>query len=121
MQTQEHQFNELDIRAVLLLKKRVVDEKDIQTYVNEISTYVNSLNYLYIYNMTNQDLTDFYKALKKFNNISYATVEDYGEVVEQYAYQKAQLDTLKRYVCKNSYVGRDMILKLMGWDEDGEH
>lgn len=48
-------------------------------------------------------------------------VEDYGEVVEQYAYQKAQLDTLKRYVCKNSYVGRDMILKLMGWDEDGEH
>ncbi len=48
-------------------------------------------------------------------------VEDYGEVVEEYAYQKAQLDTLKRYVCKNSYVDRDMILKLMGWDEDGEH
>lgn len=48
-------------------------------------------------------------------------VEDYGKVVEQYAYQKAQLDTLKRYVCKNSYVERDMILKLMGWDEDGEH
>ena len=89
MQTQEHQFNELDIRAVLLLKKRVVDEKDIQTYVNEISTYVNSLNYLYIYNMTNQDLTDFYKALKKFNNISYATVEDYGEVENyQMAYEQ---------------------------------
>lgn len=48
-------------------------------------------------------------------------VEDYGEVVEEYAYQKAQLDTLKRYVCKNSYVERDMILKLMGWDEDGKH
>lgn len=48
-------------------------------------------------------------------------VEDYREVVEEYAYQKAQLDTLKRYVCKNSYVERDMILKLMGWDEDGEH
>lgn len=48
-------------------------------------------------------------------------VEDYGEVVEEYAYQKAQLDTLKRYVCKNRYVERDMILKLMGWDEDGEH
>lgn len=47
-------------------------------------------------------------------------VEDYGEVVEEYAYLKAQLDTLKRYVCKNSYVERDMILKLMGW-EDGEH
>lgn len=48
-------------------------------------------------------------------------VEDYGEVVEQYAYQKAQLDTLKRYVCKNNYVERGMILKLMGWVEDGEH
>lgn len=48
-------------------------------------------------------------------------VEDYGEVVEEYAYQKAQLDTLKRFVRKNSYVERDMILKLMGWDEDGKH
>lgn len=48
-------------------------------------------------------------------------VEDYGEAVEKYAYQKAQLDTLKRYVCKNSYVERDMILKLMGWNEDGKH
>lgn len=48
-------------------------------------------------------------------------VEDYGEVVEEYAYQKAQLDMLKRSVCKNSYVERDMILKLMGWDEDGKH
>lgn len=48
-------------------------------------------------------------------------VEDYGEVVEKYAYQKAQLDTLKRFVRKNSYVERDMILKLMGWDEDGKH
>lgn len=48
-------------------------------------------------------------------------VEDYGDVVEEYAYQKAQLDMLKRYVCKNSYVERGMILKLMGWDEDGEH
>lgn len=48
-------------------------------------------------------------------------VEDYGEVVEEYAYQKAQLDMLKRYVCKNSYVERDMIWKLMGWGEDGKH
>lgn len=49
------------------------------------------------------------------------TIKDYGEVVEEYAYQKAQLDTLKRFVRKSSYVERDMILKLMGWDEDGKH
>lgn len=48
-------------------------------------------------------------------------VEDYGEVVEKYAYQKAQLDTLKRYVCQNIYIERDMILKLMGWNGDGKH
>nr|DAU70627.1 MAG TPA: hypothetical protein [Caudoviricetes sp.] len=48
-------------------------------------------------------------------------IEDYVEVVEEYAYLKAQLDTLKRYVCKNIYIERDMILKLMGWDEDGKH
>lgn len=48
-------------------------------------------------------------------------IEDYVEGVEEYAYLKAQLDTLKRYVCKNSYIERDMILKLMGWDEDGKH
>lgn len=48
-------------------------------------------------------------------------VENYGEVVEKYAYQKAQLDTLKRYVCQNIYIERDMILKLMGWNGDGEH
>ena len=48
-------------------------------------------------------------------------VSDYENSVYGYAYQKAQLDMLKRYVCKNSYVERDMILKLMGWDIDGEH
>lgn len=49
------------------------------------------------------------------------TVSDYGNAVYGYAYLKAQLDTLKRFVRKNSYVERDMILKLMGWDEDGKH
>lgn len=48
-------------------------------------------------------------------------VSDYENSVYGYAYQKVQLDMLKRYVCKNSYVERDMILKLMGWDKDGEH
>lgn len=46
---------------------------------------------------------------------------DYENTVYGYAYLKAKLDTLKRYVCKNSYVERGMILKLMGWDEDGKH
>lgn len=48
-------------------------------------------------------------------------VSDYGNAVCGYAYLKAQLDTLKRYVCQNIYIERDMILKLMGWNGDGEH
>lgn len=47
-------------------------------------------------------------------------VEDYGEAVEEYAYQKAQLDMLRRYICTSSYLEKDKIMKLMGW-EDGEH
>lgn len=42
------------------------------------------------------------------------TVSDYGNAVYGYAYLKAQLDTLKRYVCQNIYIERDMILKLIG-------
>ena len=48
-------------------------------------------------------------------------VSDYENAVYGHAYLKAQLDTLKRYVVKNIYVERGMILKLMGWGEDGEH
>lgn len=48
-------------------------------------------------------------------------VSDYETSVYGYAYLKAQLDTLKRYVVKNIYIERDMILKLMGWNGDGEH
>ena len=48
-------------------------------------------------------------------------VSDYGNAVYGYAYLKAQLDTLKRYACQNIYIERDMILKLMGWNGDGEH
>lgn len=40
-------------------------------------------------------------------------VSDYGNAVYGYVYLKAQLDTLKRYVCQNIYIERDMILKLM--------
>lgn len=48
-------------------------------------------------------------------------VSDYEQVVEVYSYQKAQLDILRRYICTSKYVDKETILKLMGWDEDGEH
>ena len=48
-------------------------------------------------------------------------VSDYKDVAEEYAYQKGQLDTLKRYALKNEYVSKERVMELMGWDEDGEH
>lgn len=47
-------------------------------------------------------------------------VSDYESVVEIQAYQKAQMDMLKRYICTSKYVEKEIIMKLMGW-EDGEH
>lgn len=60
-------------------------------------------------------------SLKSVTDAVAYIVSDYENSVYGYAYLKAQLETLKRYVCKNSYVERGMILKLMGWDEYGEH
>lgn len=46
-------------------------------------------------------------------------VADHKEVAEEYAYQKAQLDMLRRYIYTSKYVEKETIMKLMGW-EDGE-
>ena len=89
MEKTTHQFNEIDVRAVLLIKKRIIDNIDMAQYVNEISSYINHIEHLYIYNMVNQDLSEFYQRLSKYKNISYAECEDYGEVMNyQIAYEQ---------------------------------
>lgn len=88
MEREKHQFNDLKISAALIIQKRMIDQIDMSEYVREISTYVNDVDNLYIYNMTNQDLTEFYEKLKKYHNILYTECEDLGEVANyQFIYE----------------------------------
>lgn len=77
----QHQFNELKINAALIIQKRIIDSVDENEYLREISTYINEVDNLYIYNMTNQDLGEFYSKLKKYHNIFYTDCDDFGEVM----------------------------------------
>lgn len=76
----QHQFNDLKISAALMIQKRMVNDVDTSEYVREISTYINQVDKLYIYNFTNQELDEFYEKLKKYDNVFYTDCEDYGEV-----------------------------------------
>lgn len=48
-------------------------------------------------------------------------VANHETIVSEYAYQKAQLDTLKRYICTAKYADKEEIMRLMGWDKDGKY
>jgi len=61
---EHHQFIDLKVSAALIIQKRMINQVDMQEYVREISTYIHAVDNLYIYNMTNQDLSEFYELLK---------------------------------------------------------
>ena len=48
------------ISMALLITKRMDDNYDMKENVEAITSYINHLDQLYIYNMTDQDLTPFY-------------------------------------------------------------
>lgn len=88
MEKEQHQFHDLKISAALIIQKRMINKIDISEYVREISTYINEVDNLYIYNMTNQDLSEFYEKLKKYHHVLYAECEDLGEVANyQFIYE----------------------------------
>lgn len=68
------------INASLIINRRIVDDIEEAEYVRHIETYVRQVEHLYIYNLTNQDLSSFYARLTKYDNIEYTDMEDYGEV-----------------------------------------
>lgn len=68
------------INASLIINRRIVDDIEEAEYVRHIETYVRQVEHLYIYNLTNQDLSSFYARLTKYDNIEYTNMEDYGEV-----------------------------------------
>lgn len=84
------------ISMALLITKRMDDNYDMKENVEAITSYINHLDQLYIYNMTDQDLTPFYNLLTKYPNISYTNCENFGEVAN---YQLA-LDELIKTGCQ---------------------
>lgn len=124
MQEKGHNFNKIKINAALIINKRMVDNIDESEYVKHISTYINHIDNLYIYNMTKQDLSSFYEKLSKYTNIEYTDFEDCGEVynyqyilehlesiesdfgvvLEQgYYYEEEDFLTMRRYLIENDY------------------
>ena len=55
--------------ANLIIKKNIVNEEDISSYVKSISEYVRHVDKLYIYNITKYPLDKFFDALLKYENI----------------------------------------------------
>ena len=93
MEQQKHDFNEIKLNAALIINKRIVDNIEEAEYVRHIETYVRHVDNLYIYNLTNQDLSSFYERLQKHNNILYTNMEDYGEVQNYQFILEHMLDT----------------------------
>lgn len=83
MQENNH-FNDIIINAALIINKRIIDDIEENEYIRHIETYVRNVDHLYIYNLTQQDLSSFYQKLSMHTNIYYTSTQDYGEV---YNYQ----------------------------------
>ena len=73
-------FKDIVVNVALIINKRIIDEIEEDEYVKHIETYIRETDNLYIYNMTNQDLTSFFDKLSKYNNILYTNCNDLGEV-----------------------------------------
>mgnify|MGYP003300028949 CR=1 FL=1 len=64
----------------LLINKPLTKEEERNEYARHIREYINYVDKLYIYNVTNQDLNLFYEKLNRYDNIVYTDCSDLGEV-----------------------------------------
>lgn len=70
----------MKIIVSLLINKNILNEEEIREYVKAFNTYTNNADYVYIYNVTNGDLSKFYEAIKRYQNVEYVDCNDLGEV-----------------------------------------
>lgn len=91
--------------VALFIRKRMGDMVEIKEYANEVETYINHIDQLYIYNMTDQNIGEFYDLIKRHPNISYTECNDYGEVQNyQMAYEEfCKVDTTFGVVLEQGY------------------
>ena len=122
MEQRKNNFYDKRINAALIINKRIVDNAEEKEYIRHIETYIRNVDNLYIYNLTNQDLSSFYERLSKYDNIMYTQMEDYGQVQNYqfilehlqetkcdfgvilelgYYYEDDSFLTMRRYVTEN--------------------
>lgn len=71
--------NNVKIVAGYIINKPFYKEAEIKQYLDNILTFINQIDYLYIYNTTSSPLTTFLERLNKYPMIEYAMCPDYGE------------------------------------------
>lgn len=66
--------------ANLIINKIIRNQEEIKETIKNIETFINHIDELYIYNITNQNLTELFEGLGKYDHIQYTDMNDYGEV-----------------------------------------
>ena len=69
----------MKIIVSLLITKNIENEEEIREYTRNISSYINNIDELYIYNVTKYELDKFYEELARYTNIEYVNCLDLGE------------------------------------------
>ena len=64
----------------LIINKIIRNQEEFKETIKNIETFINHIDELYIYNITNQNLTELYEGLGKYDHIQYTDMNDYGEV-----------------------------------------
>lgn len=66
--------------ANLIINKIIRNQEEFKETIKNIETFINHIDELYIYNITNQNLTELFEGLGKYDHIQYTDMNDYGEV-----------------------------------------
>ena len=69
----------MQISCGLLINKVIRGKEERREYLKYVETYAPYVDKLYILNITKQDLTEFYKEVKRYPHVEIADTEDYGE------------------------------------------
>lgn len=114
----------MKVIANLLVTKDIRNEEDIKEYSNDIYRFIHNVDKLYIYNVTNYDLTKFYESLERFDKIEYTNCDDLGEAANYemiydnaakegadysiilelgYSYEEDAYQTIYKYLNENSF------------------
>lgn len=70
---------QVKIIAGYIIDKSIINEEEIKQYIENILTYINQIEKLYIYITKELDLTNYLNKLARYSHIEVAKSIDYGE------------------------------------------